>query len=477
MNHLPLLFDIKAKPCLIIGGGVIGTRRAEKLAQAGAEIHVISVTATPEIEKIAIESGGKIHLRPSQLSDIDQPTSGDRWQLVVAATDDKPLNQQLAERCREHHIPVNVVSDLSQSSFTFPTFIDRDPLTIAVSSGSASPILSRLLAQRIDALIPKHYGQLGALVARFRPVVRNTISGVDERKRFWSRMLTGTVAEQVFSGNREQAESQIERELDQISQQADSSQSTHNKGEVYLIGAGPGDPDLLTFKAYRLLQQAEVVFYDRLVSKHILNQLDPAIELIYVGKQRANHSVPQQEINQLLIDHALQGKRVARLKGGDPFIFGRGGEEIEQLARNQIPFQIVPGITAASGCASYSGIPLTHRDHAQSVRFITGQLQNGTVDLPWNQLVAPNQTVVIYMGLQGLPIICSKLIEHGLNPETPAALIEQGTTLEQKVYCANLCDLPSLIERNVIKPPTLMIIGSVVSLRRSLHWFNDKSNL
>jgi uroporphyrin-III C-methyltransferase/precorrin-2 dehydrogenase/sirohydrochlorin ferrochelatase len=411
------------------------------------------------LQKIAEESGGQLSVRKWQQGDISK-----EHVFVVAATDDREINREVARTSNELGIPVNVVSDHSLSDLAFPTVIDRDPISISVSSGSASPVLARLLAGRIDALVPSGYGRLADLVGRYRKIVNARITDPAQRKVFWERVLTGNVAESIFSGNPESAEKLLVETLD-------SELGELGRGEVYLIGAGPGDPDLLTFRAYRLLQQSQVVLYDRLVSDRILEQVNPDAEMIYVGKKRSDHTMVQGEINQTLVDYAKQGKRVARLKGGDPFIFGRGGEEIELLAENRIPFQVVPGITAASGCACYSGIPLTHRDHAQSVRFVTGQLQDGTVDLPWEQLVAPDQTVVIYMGLVGLPIISSNLIKHGLDPETPAAMIEQGTTLDQKIHLSSIEKLPDVVAAADVQAPTLMIIGSVVTLHESLNWF------
>ena len=465
MKHLPLFFDVRKKPCLIVGGGNIGTRRAQLLYRAGAKIDLISIDANDEIRHAVTESGGTFYQENWQPDVLKH-----RYVLVVAATNDADLNADIAQHARSRRIPVNVVTDSALSDVSFPSVIDRDPLTIAVSSGSASPILARLLGERIDSLIPTSYGQLASLVGRYRNKVRSKFKDPAQRKSFWEKVLRGSVAEYAFSGNQIHAEALIERQLQQPNE-------VFNKGEAYLIGAGPGDPDLLTFRAFRLLQQSEIVLYDRLVSQEILDQIDPRTETIYVGKQRADHSVEQREINQRLLDYALAGKRVARLKGGDPFIFGRGGEEIELLAKHQVPFQVVPGVTAASGCASYSGIPLTHRDHAQSVRFVTGQLRDGTVNLPWEQLVAPSQTVVIYMGLNGLPIISEKLMEYGLDQSTPAALIEQGTTLNQRVHVSTIKDLPGLVRRSSIKPPTLMIIGSVVSLHETLNWFRRDETL
>jgi len=461
VKYLPLLFKINGKPCLIVGGGRIGTRRAKVIVRADAIINVVSITATDAIKDIADKSGGSLRLGRWKPDDIVS-----HYQFVIAATDDEAVNRSIAKQCNDMGIPVNVITDSHASDFAFPSIIDRDPLTIAISSGSASPILARLLGERIDALIPAGYGRLAALVGKYRDKVRRTIKDPAQRKVFWEKALMGNVAESIFSGNPEHAESLLINTLQH-------SEALVHQGEVYLIGAGPGDPDLLTFRAFRLLQQSEVVLYDRLVSDKILAQINPDAEMIYVGKQRANHSVPQQNINQLLVDYAASGKRVARLKGGDPFIFGRGGEEIELLAENQIPFQVVPGITAAAGCASYSGIPLTHRDHAQSVRFVTGQLKDGSVNLPWEQLVAPDQTVVIYMGLNGLPIISRQLMHYGMAPDTPAAMIEQGTTLNQKVHCSTIEQLPQIVDRLEVTPPTLLIIGSVVSLHKSLNWFQQ----
>ena len=361
MKHLPLFHDITQSRWLIVGGGSVASRRAQLIVSAGGQFDFIALAASDDIVALCQQCNGSDSIRAWQPSDINVD-----YQFVIAATDDAEINRQVAEKCKSIHIAVNVATDANLCDFTFPATIDRDPLMIAVSSGSASPILARLLSERIDTLIPSGYGELARLVKKFRPKVRATIKKGAERKHFWEKVLLGSVAENIFSGKVEAAEQLLEETLRQPDEQL-------QQGEVYLIGAGPGDPDLLTFRAFRLLQQAEVVLYDRLVSQKILQQVNQNAELVYVGKQRSHHSVPQLSINQRLLDFAQAGKRVARLKGGDPFIFGRGGEEIELLAEHRIPFQVIPGITAASGCASYSGIPLTHRDHAQSVRFVTGQ--------------------------------------------------------------------------------------------------------
>jgi len=339
---------------------------------------------------------------------------------------------------------------------------------VAVSSGGRSPVLARLLRARLEILIPAGYGRLAALAGEFRAQVKARF-GPSERRRFWERTLQGPIAELIFSGRDEAARHAMREALD-------DTRLAFRGGEVSLIGAGPGDPDLLTFRALRLMQQADVVVYDRLVSKPVLDLVRRDAERIYVGKQRDNHALPQEGINELLVRLAKEGKRVLRLKGGDPFIFGRGGEEIETLAQHGVPFQVVPGITAASGVASYAGIPLTHRDHAQACIFVTGHLKDGSMDLDWEMLARPKQTIVIYMGLHGLPSLCEQLIKHGLTADTPAAIIQQGTTSKQRVVTGTLASLPAIAAEAKLQAPTLIIVGSVVSLHHKLKWFNPKDS-
>jgi uroporphyrin-III C-methyltransferase/precorrin-2 dehydrogenase/sirohydrochlorin ferrochelatase len=460
MNYLPLMHSFVGKHCLVIGGGKIALRRAKRIVEAGGIIDVVAMDCLPELERIVNCSRGTVTRKSYQQADLTE-----KYDLVVAATNRGLVNQQIVTDCRSLKILVNRVDNASDSDVVFPAVVDRDPILVAISSGGNSPQFSKLIRDRINTCIPSAYGSLARLFGKYRKQVNERIPGQPEREDFWNRVMHGYIGESALSGNLDHAEAKLKSA---ISDRRFLKQS----GEVYLIGAGPGDPDLLTLRALRLLQQADIVVYDRLVSPQILERLDEGKELIYVGKERDKHTLPQHEINNLLIRFANDGKRVARLKGGDPFIFGRGGEEIEDLAANNIPFQVIPGITAASGCASYSGIPLTHRDHAQSVRFVTGQLQNGTVNLNWPELAAPGQTLVFYMGLQGLPIICRSLIENGTPEETPTALIEKGTTLDQKVYISTLAELPGLLDSVEVRAPTLTIVGSVVSLHRKLEWFN-----
>lgn len=455
MEFLPLFHKLKERPVLVVGGGEVALRKARLLAEAGAHLRVVAPEIRSELQAMAGEQG--VFLRGYQTDDLQGVG------LVIAATDDEPLNARISAEAQALGIPVNVVDAPALCSVIFPAIVDRSPLIVAVSSGGDAPVLARLIRAKIETWIPATYGQLANLGKRFRERVKLMFPDVQQRRVFWEDVFQGPIAESVFAGKPAEGERLLEERLDGAAPRA--------LGEVYLVGAGPGDPDLLTFRALRLMQQADVVLYDRLVAAPIIDLCRRDAERIYVGKRRADHAVPQEQINQLLIDLAREGKRVLRLKGGDPFIFGRGGEEIEQLAAEGIPFQVVPGITAASGCAAYAGIPLTHRDHAQSVRFVTGHLKDGSSNLPWKDLVAPGQTLVFYMGLVGLPDICAQLIAHGRDAATPAALVQQGTTQNQRVFTGTLASLPALVAEHEVHAPTLVIVGEVVTLRDKLAWF------
>lgn len=459
MDFLPLFHNLEGRHVLIVGGGAVALRKASLLVTVGAKLHVIAEHIKPELIELLANHKG------SYAEQAYQSIALNKYVLVIVATNNPQLNKQIADQARQSNVAVNVVDNLQLSSVIFPAIIDRSPIMIAVSTGGGSPVLARLLRTKLESLLPNNYAKLAMLAKKFRDKVKSHFSYPEQRRIFWEKILQGPVAEQALAGQLQQAEQQLQNLLDNC-------QDTSPQGEVYLIGAGPGDPDLLTFKALRLMQQADVILYDRLITPAILKLCRRDAEHIYVGKKRNQYALPQEEINNLLVSLAKEGKRVARLKGGDPFIFGRGSEEIASLAELQIPFQVVPGITAASGCAAYAGIPLTHRDYAQSVRFVTGHLQDNNIDLPWQELVTPGQTIVFYMGLVGLPIICQKLIEFGRDASTPIALIAQGTTESQVVYTGILASFASQIANVEIHAPTLLIVGEVVQLRAQLAWFN-----
>ena len=413
----------------------------------------------PGLRQCAAEGQIELLPRPYASGDLD----GAR--LIIAATDDAGVNRTVAAEAKARGIPVNVVDDVAAGDVAVPSIVDRSPVIIAVGTGGASPVLARQIRARLETLIPAAYGRLATLAGKFREHVAAKIIDPARRRHFWERVLSGPIAERVFAGHDAEAEAELNLAIDRTAGEGPET------GEVYLVGGGPGDPDLLTFKAFRLMQQADVVLYDRLVAPAVLDMVRRDAERIYVGKARSDHAMRQEQINATLVRLAREGKRVLRLKGGDPFIFGRGGEEIDTLAREGIPFQVVPGITAASGCAAYAGIPLTHRDYAQSCSFVTGHRKDGSIELNWPMLAQPDQTVVFYMGLVGIAEIARQLIAHGAPADLPAALVEQGTTPAQRVHVATLGTLERVIEQTRPQPPTLLIVGRVVELRDKLDWY------
>jgi len=459
MDHLPVFINLRQKPCLVVGGGDIALRKVNLLLKAQAKIQCIS----PEFCSGLIELSRKNDLdlieKHFESSDIDNPS------VIIAATDDDKVNAIVSSLAHESGIPINVVDSPDLSSFIMPSIVDRSPIVIAISSAGKAPVLARIIRAKLETIIPSAYGNLAEIAGEYRQKVKQRFVNLKDRRKFWETVFSGVIAEKVFAGRSEEAKADIEKHL--------ASSIEMNLGEVYLVGAGPGDPDLLTFKALRLMQQADVVLYDRLVYKGVMDLVRRDAELIYVGKKGGSESTRQIDINERLVELAKSGKRVCRLKGGDPFIFGRGGEEIETLSDNGIPFQVVPGITAASGCASYAGIPLTHRNYSQSCRFVTAHLKDGSSNLPWNEFVVEQQTIVFYMALTSVNHICQQLIVHGMREDMPVALVERGTTPEQKVYTTSLSKLPDLISNQEIHAPTLMIVGEVVSLREKLSWFGD----
>jgi uroporphyrin-III C-methyltransferase/precorrin-2 dehydrogenase/sirohydrochlorin ferrochelatase len=435
MNFLPVFYNIDAKPCLVVGGGAIAARKAELLVRAGGRVLVVAAEVGDRVREMAHDEKLVFEQREILESDLDDAV------CVIAATDNESVNAEISRLSQARKIPVNVVDSPELCSFIMPAMIDRDPVQIAISTGGVSPVLARMLRSKLESCIPGAYGELARLADEFREPVKQNLPDVDSRRRFWETILDGQVAELVFAGRIADAREQLRQALETFDTDA-------VKGEVYLVGAGPGDPDLITFKALRLMQQADVVVYDRLVSQPILDMVRRDAEKIYAGKASSNHAIPQESINQLLVRLAQEGKRVLRLKGGDPFIFGRGGEEIAELIDENIEFQVVPGITAASGCASYAGIPLTHRDHSQACIFVTGHRRNGEEGLNWEMLSHANQTVVFYMGLENVERICTALKAHG-----------------------RAADTPNLIGEHDVRAPTLILVGEVVALHKKLGWY------
>lgn len=445
---------------MVVGGGNIALRKIRLLTQAGAQVTVVAPEVCQEIYAL---------IRPSGMIVVDhyQKEYLANMLLVVAATEQDQVNHQVYQDATAASVPVNVVDNPALCSFIFPAIIDRSPLMIAISSGGKAPVLARMLRAKLETLIPAYYGRLAQLAGSFRDRVKAQVTLGPRRRFFWENVFEGPVLDAVATGQDDKAHQLLTEQLTEFDK------NMTPQGAVYLVGAGPGDPDLLTFKALRLMQQADVVLYDRLVSPAILGLVRRDADRISVGKSRSNHEVPQDDINQLLVTLAEQGKRVLRLKGGDPFIFGRGGEELALLAARGIPYQVVPGITAASACAASAGIPLTHRDFAQTVKFVTGQMRDGGSDVNWGEFVANNQTVVFYMGYHRLAHITHNLIAHGKSPDHPIALVQSGGMTDQKVIVGTLGTIVDIAAASPLRSPTLIIVGEVVSLHHRLAWFGN----
>ncbi|MFM5641968.1 siroheme synthase CysG [Aeromonas veronii] len=457
MDYLPIFCRLDNKPVLLVGGGEVAERKARLLLDAGAQLTVVAPKLDPELAELA--ANGSIEWLASEFA--SEQLAG-KW-LVVAATDRREVNALVYQSANQARIFANVVDDPKRSSFIMPSIIDRSPLMVAISSGGKAPVLARLLREKLEALLPQHLGAVAAFAGSLRDRVKARFATMGERRRFWERLLGADRLGQALARGDSASANQL----------ADSlfADESHSSGEVVLVGAGPGDPGLLTLHALRQMQQADVVVYDRLVSDEVMALVRRDAKRIFVGKQAGNHCVPQEGINQLLLEEAKKGQRVVRLKGGDPFIFGRGGEELETLVGSGIGFQVVPGITAASGCAAYAGIPLTHRDHAQSVRFVTAHGKGGARDLDWPLLAKDKQTLVFYMGLSSCATIREQLLAHGKASSTPVALIERGTQPCQRVIRGTLDELPALAVG--VESPALIMVGSVVTLADRLAWFGE----
>ncbi len=463
MDHLPVFLDIKGRKVIVDGGGSIAARRAERALQAGALVHVFAPVLDDEFREIRENPRLTHHARAPELPDFVGAA------VAYGATENPDRDRALYEMANHHHVLANVADVTEYCDFITPSIIDRSPLVIAISSGGAAPIIARILRARIEAILPASYGKLAAFSGRLRERVMAKLKTAGARRMFWENTIDGPVADSFLAGDEKTAKKQFLKDLDA----AALGQEIAKTGEVYLVGAGPGDPDLLTFRALHLMQRADVVLYDRLIGDGIINLVRRDAERIYVGKKAGHHALSQPEISALLVKLAQEGKRVLRLKGGDPFIFGRGGEELETLAAAEIPFQVIPGITAASGCASYAGIPLTHRDHAQSCVFVTAHGQDGVLSLDWETMARPGQTVAIYMGLGSLEYLMSEFIKRGVPADTPAAIIDNGTRPNQRVIKGTLADLFAKTQAANLPGPALVIVGSVVSLSDSLNWYKN----
>lgn len=464
MDYLPIFLDIRNRRVIVDGGETVAARRVERALLAGAKVEVFSDALSDEFRDLITHENLTHHTRPLEAADFPGVS------VAYGASDDPARDAILHKAAKAHCVLANVADVSEYCDFITPSVVDRSPLVVAISSGGTAPVIARILRARIESLLPPAYGRLAEFVGNFRDQVSEKLKKTLDRRRFWESTLEGPVGDLFLAGAAGSAEKHLLAELD-----AASSDNPGKKiGEVYLVGAGPGDPDLLTFRALRLMQRADVVVYDRLVGDDILTLMRRDAQRIYVGKLPKQHTMQQEDISQLLVNLALEGKRVLRLKGGDPFIFGRGGEEIEKLAENDIPFQVVPGVTAAAGCAAYAGIPLTHRDHAQSCMFVTAHGRDGVLGLDWETLIRPRQTVAVYMGLTSLQYLVDGIVARGINPETPAAIIDNGTRENQRVVIGTVTNLEARAKAENLKGPAIIVIGSVVTLHENLAWFSKR---
>ena len=455
MNYFPLFADLTGRPVLVVGGGSVAARKVGLLLKANAQVRIVARQLNAEL--MGLERQNKVlwiakEFNAEQIRQV---------MLVIAATNDEALNHRIFHLAESQHKLVNVVDDQPHCSFIFPSIIDRNPIQIAISSGGKAPVLARLLREKLEALLPQHLGKIAEISGKWRDQVKAKLTSVTERRRFWEKRFSGRFANLI----KNQQEAQAEQEL------AEQLESNYQGGFVSLVGAGPGDAGLLTLNGLQEIQQADVVLYDALVSDEILSLIRRDAERIFVGKRANGRSVAQEETNQWLLTLAQQGKRVVRLKGGDPFVFGRGGEELEVLAQHQIPFSVVPGITAGIGATAYAGIPLTHRDYAQSVIFVTGHRKADASDIEWQTLARSNQTLVIYMGTLKAQVIAEHLQQNGRAANTPIAIISQGTQSTQKTLIGTLANLVELAEKT--ETPALIVVGEVVALHEQLAWFGE----
>ena len=442
MRHFPIFLDLAGRPVYVLGAGDTADRKAAAVADCGALV---------------------------RRSDFFAESMLDGCVLAIGADAPDEDLQALSGAAQRRGIPVNIVDRTELCSYITPSVIDRDPVTIAVSSGGAAPVLARLLRARIEAIVPPAFGRLAALAGRFQAKIRRRLPDLAARRRMLEQAFSGDVADLVFAGEEEAAATRFAEALNDA--------NPVRQGRVFLVGAGPGAADLLTLRAQRLLGEADVIVHDRLVSDEVLAMARRDAERVYVGKARADHCMQQSEINALLVRLAGEGRRVVRLKGGDPFIFGRGGEEAEALEAAGIGYEVVPGVTAALACAAQARIPLTHRDFARSVTFVTGHTREGRLDVDFAALARAGGTLAVYMGSATLRKLCDGLIAQGLDPATSAALIERGGQARQRELFGTLGTLPALSVAWMGDGPVLILVGAVVRPRLAINTARPVGNL
>jgi len=472
MDYLPISLDLKGKKCLIIGGGDVAARKLTTLLRAQADVDLLSLEFGAEVHRVRSKHDTK---KTSRLlkGELTRKKEFEKkivsnYALIVAATDNPIINRMVSVVAQRCNILVNVVDSLELSSFILPAIIDRSPLLVAVSTAGVSPLLARKIREKIEWILPQNLGSIFSSLKSIRGKIKKQRLSFQSKKEILENYIDARLMDI------DKPASKLLDNSSMLNYHRSKILQKYTRGKVYLVGAGPGDPNLLTIKALKLLQKADIVFYDALISDDVLELIRRDATLVSVGKRAQSHSVGQDQINQLLIAAVNENTTVVRLKGGDPFIFGRGGEELEALSNEGIKYEVVPGITAALGCASYAGIPLTHRDYSQSLHLVTAHEKGEKSSIDWKNLANKNQTVVFYMGVLKNKVLSQQLIKNGLSPLTPVAVIENGTRAEQRVFSGTINQLSAIVENNNITPPAIILVGEVVRLQSKLSWFEGE---
>ena len=461
MRHFPIFLDLRDRLVVVVGGGSIAERKIALVAQSGARIRIVAPSLTHGLA--AARNAGRLE----HVGRAFEPADLDGARFVIAATSDLAVNRAVAEAADRRGVVVNVVDDLELSTGILPAIVDRSPIIVAVSTGGTAPVLARRIRARIETVVDESVGRFAAFAAAWRGRIRAAIPGLSARRRFYDWLIDGPVAGLVRHSRIDAASELLAGEL----ARGAAAGCGDPAGSVALVGAGPGDPGLLTLNALRALQDADVVLHDRLVSREVLALARREADLVEVGKSGQGHSIAQAAINELMLGHVRAGRRVVRLKGGDPFVFGRGGEELQFLRAHGVRYEVVPGVTAALACGAYAGIPLTHRDHSGSVRFVTAHCRESLDATDWRGLANARETLAVYMGVAMLPVLRAELLRHGRAPSTPVAFVENGSRPEQRVLVGTLEDVEDLASREQVGSPALLIVGEVAALARELHWY------
>jgi uroporphyrin-III C-methyltransferase/precorrin-2 dehydrogenase/sirohydrochlorin ferrochelatase len=467
MRYLPLFLDLQTGPVLLVGAGDLARAKLRLLAAAGARIRWFATDGHHDVSGLAAADAARI-----ELADGDPLAADLRGVIAILCAGAGEIGIAMSARAKAVGLPVNVMDDLAHSTFIFPAIVDRGDVVVAVGTGGTSPVVARRVRERIEAVLPARIGDLAGFIGRWRKTIHGRIPEFALRRRFWERVVDGPIGALVLAGRGDEAEAAL-KDIGDASAFAGASVSGQAEGRVTLVGAGPGDPDLLTIRALRALQDADIVFYDELVSPEILDRARRDASRVPVGRRVGKPGIGQDAINQLLIQAAKSGQRAVRLKGGDPFVFGRGGEEVEALREAGVAYSVVPGITAGLGAAAQFEVPLTFRHEALRITFLTAHKAKDADAVDWSVLTDAKMTVVVYMGMTAAQSVRAGLLAAGRSPQTPVGVFARVTRPDAQAAVGTLNDLPSLVEK-IDGGPAVLIIGDVVA--HSAPWRRQNLN-